>query len=147
MEIRKKVPCSVNGEWWIVSLSILTSINDCIYLCFSSTGDGGTLTEITDGNQRINCDTWGRQIPKAHRWALDNPVARPGCRPTGIFSSIKWHFNSIASYRINIMLLERCTWRFVLCEFSSVTLFQTILLCTFFTLNVEQQIRSKYSDF
>lgn len=44
---------------------------------FSSTGDGGTLTEVTDGNQRMNCDTSGKQILKTRRWALDNHVGRP----------------------------------------------------------------------
>lgn len=106
---------------------------------FSSTGDGGTLTEVTDGNQRMNCDT-SEQILERHRGLVDNHVALTGCQPVGSFSVIHWCFLQhyiiiIASYPHEGL----CSVNF--------TFYHCFKLFSSFTLNVAYKILSGYTEF
>lgn len=73
--------------------------NKTLYVSpFSSTGDGGTFTEVTHGNQRMNLNTWKKKKnAEGTNWDLDNHVARPGCWPTGMFCSVTFQRRCITS--------------------------------------------------
>lgn len=107
----------------------------------SSTGDGGTLTEVTDGNQRMNGDT-SEQILERHRWVVDNHVALTGCQPTGSFCVIHWcipqhYIIIIASHQHFVGMIHTKVCAMRIFSFTTVSNFHS------FTLNVEYKILSE----